>query len=508
MNMGRPSFTASLLAAAILGISLTAQKVSTNVSIVSDIFLTDTGLLPLPDNAVELERISTIRSERFRSPLRLALGTNGLLYASSWYNDAVLAFDLQGVFQSRLGGETPRKGFLKSPDHIAAGKNGLIMHETDRSRPPFDRYDVHCVSYDGKTLRKVDSTLIDDIAWDPNGRILAAPRIESRSSRLIVAYGPDGSMSAFGAPRETGTEIGLANWRSMTVLDMGEIYVAFRLVPILRRYSSNGALRGEIEIHSPVIDAKNSFNREVLRQATGGSADRGGSFQVIFKEIAVCGNRAFLLSHHPRLEITEIDASGQPSATYWMECPEIYTTNDIAVADVGGELRFFVSRADPPRYEIDIFRISKRMLPPGLLGELEKLSNEIIPNPGYFLNWHNRGIVKHQLGDYQGAIDDLTKAIELATDRALPYHNRGLARVKVKQYAAAVEDFTKAVELAPTAQSFYDRGIARALMADYEKAVVDFERAGEMDPAFREKSSEQIIVCRRLLKAGKKDPGV
>jgi tetratricopeptide (TPR) repeat protein len=199
----------------------------------------------------------------------------------------------------------------------------------------------------------------------------------------------------------------------------------------------------------------------------------------------------------------ELDMSGRTSATYWMDCPEIYTTNDLAVSDIGGELRFYVSRADPPRYEIDIFRKSKKLFPPGLAGELEKLTAEIEVNPKYYLPWHNRGVIKHQLGDYRGAIDDFTKAIELAADHALPFHNRGLSRVKVKEYASAIDDFTNAIEIALSSQALYDRGVARALMADYENAIGDFERAAEIDPAFRARSTEQIRVCRRLMKVGK-----
>jgi tetratricopeptide (TPR) repeat protein len=507
VNISRLRFIVSLCAAAVIHSgALTAQKVSTLVSTVSDIFLTDTGLLPLPDNAVELERISTIRSTHFRSPLRLALGSDGFLYASSWYNDAVVSFDLDGAFRSRLGGDAPRPGFLRNPSHLAARKDGLIIHETDRGRSPVT-YDLRIVSYAGKPVLRMESELIDDLAAAPDERILVAPRIDNRASRLIVAHRPDGSISAFGTPMAIGADMGIFNLRSMAVTGTGEIFVAFRLSPILRRYSPDGILREEIVIHSPVIDAKQSYNREALQRPKEDIASSGvAPFQEIFSEIAVCGGKIYLLSHHPRLEITEINPQGGPSATYWMDCPEIYSTIDLAVAEVGGELRFYISRSDPPKYEIDIFRKSKKTIPPGLGGEMENLSAEIAANPGYYLHWHNRGIVKHQLGDYSGAIDDLTRAIELAPSLALPYHNRGLARVKAKEYSAAVDDFTRAIEIAPTAQAFYDRGIARALLADHEKAIGDFGRAAEIDPAIRTKAMEQIIICRRLMKAGKKNP--
>ena len=55
--------------------------------------------------------------------------------------------------------------------------------------------------------------------------------------------------------------------------------------------------------------------------------------------------------------------------------------------------------------------------------------------------------------DYDGAINDLTKALELKGDEALIYKFRGFAFVGLKQWDKAVADFTAAIEKNPN-----DRG--------------------------------------------------
>ncbi|MCX8194741.1 MAG: tetratricopeptide repeat protein [Candidatus Micrarchaeota archaeon] len=64
-----------------------------------------------------------------------------------------------------------------------------------------------------------------------------------------------------------------------------------------------------------------------------------------------------------------------------------------------------------------------------------------------FISYSNRGVAKFSLGDYIGAIEDFTKAIELNPNYAEAYYNRGLAKVKLKDYDSAFIDILKAKRL-------------------------------------------------------------
>ena len=58
-----------------------------------------------------------------------------------------------------------------------------------------------------------------------------------------------------------------------------------------------------------------------------------------------------------------------------------------------------------------------------------------------------RGIVKDQLEDYQGAITDYNKAIEIDPQDAYAYYFRGSARESVNDLEGACYDWRKGADL-------------------------------------------------------------
>jgi tetratricopeptide (TPR) repeat protein len=92
--------------------------------------------------------------------------------------------------------------------------------------------------------------------------------------------------------------------------------------------------------------------------------------------------------------------------------------------------------------------------------------------------------------DGERAIQDFTKAIDLAPGCALAYHGRGLAyRARAggrnRDYELALEDFRKAIELAPrSARAYLDRGICYLSHRALAKALDDLNRAVNLSPEF------------------------
>ncbi|RKY16683.1 MAG: hypothetical protein DRP63_04975 [Planctomycetota bacterium] len=94
---------------------------------------------------------------------------------------------------------------------------------------------------------------------------------------------------------------------------------------------------------------------------------------------------------------------------------------------------------------------------------------------------HIRGIGKHQRGDYDGAIADLTKAIELKPDYVEAFVSRGIAWAKKGEYDRAIADYTKAIKLNPRfAEAYNCRGIAWRRKGNYDKAIADYTKAIEL----------------------------
>ncbi len=476
-----------------------AQKVATNVTLDSDLYLTATGMIPLPANAIPLELLSTIRSEHFQARLWLAVDEAGRLLAASSSNNVIAEFSGLGEPGRLWDGGPSRKGWLRRPAFVAADANRLIVHEWDGNGRSGTRYFLHEFDSDGRTITRREVPELNDLAAGISGSVVSAPVVRIPEDPLIRIDVPDGPARTFGKPLPYRHSLAELNRRNLAVSEKGDIYVAFTHFPLVRKYAPDGALLGEYRVSNPVFEAKERINLKLIGQGYAGP-DLQGGYKEIITDIDVRGDRIYLLSCHPRLEVTELDEEGRSLATYWMDSREVYTAHSLAVADCGEERRFFISHVSPPKFEVDVFRKSNKIFSEGLPGEIERWTAEIENDPGYAMAYHNRGVARYQFGDFPGAIEDLAKTIEMTPGSASAYYNRGLAEVKTGRYDEAVRDFSKAIEIQPGAAVYFNRGIARVHLRFYEQAIPDFENAAALDPAFLAKSRDQIDYCRKRLK--------
>jgi tetratricopeptide (TPR) repeat protein len=355
------------------------------------------------------------------------------------------------------------------------------------------------MDFKGTYIRSQKISEFNDFAIGENDRLYVAHYVQDKGSPLVTAYFPDEKKLTFGKPLSFYHSMPILNSRSLALNEKGELYVAFTYFPIIRKYSSEGGLLAEYRIENPIMKAKENYNLKIIGEGIADMTQRIG-FKPLIISLKAFGDKIYLLSHYPRLEITEMDDGGNCTATYWIDFKEVYETNDFAIQETNGEKKFYVSHSYPPHFDIDVFK-KKKIHGGGLKGEIEELTDEIASYSDNYLPYNNRGVAKHRLGDYLGAINDFSKVIELVPDSALAYNNRGLSRVKVEDLDGAISDFTKALELNPSESVvFYNRGIALAHKKDYEKAIRDFERAAILDPKIKAKAREQIDYCRTHLK--------
>ena len=110
--------------------------------------------------------------------------------------------------------------------------------------------------------------------------------------------------------------------------------------------------------------------------------------------------------------------------------------------------------------------------------------NQVIKIKPYLAEpYLNRAISKIQLGDYQSADRDCTKAIEINPFLPQAYYTRGFARRKMKFFNEAVADFTKALEFSPnTLYLLMNRMDARDNIKDYAGAMKDLETYLKLSP--------------------------
>ena len=87
--------------------------------------------------------------------------------------------------------------------------------------------------------------------------------------------------------------------------------------------------------------------------------------------------------------------------------------------------------------------------------------------------YFKQGVEKYEAGNYQGAISNWSKAIEINPQDAIAYYNRGLAKDGLQDYHGAIVDYTKAIEINPQyAAAYSNRGVAKDDLKDYQGAIL------------------------------------
>ena len=105
------------------------------------------------------------------------------------------------------------------------------------------------------------------------------------------------------------------------------------------------------------------------------------------------------------------------------------------------------------------------------------------PKPPDFAFYQNRANANFVMGEYDTAIVDYNKAIELNPKEPDIYFSRGLAYFNKQSYTPAIADFDKVIELDPKeAMAYFKRGNALEKMGNFEKALADYQKASELDP--------------------------
>jgi len=102
-------------------------------------------------------------------------------------------------------------------------------------------------------------------------------------------------------------------------------------------------------------------------------------------------------------------------------------------------------------------------------------------NPGYHTG---KGLALHELHRYEEAIEEFDKAIERDPNNPIVHNNKGNALCELHRYEEAIEEYNKAIELDPNEPGYhFKKGVA--LLFDlhrYEEAIKEFEKANELDP--------------------------
>jgi tetratricopeptide (TPR) repeat protein len=130
---------------------------------------------------------------------------------------------------------------------------------------------------------------------------------------------------------------------------------------------------------------------------------------------------------------------------------------------------------------------------------IEDYGRAIEINPGYADAYFNRGVAYNGLGNYEQAIEDFNRAIEIKPDFAYAYYNRGVVYNGIGNYRQAIDDFGRAMKMkAVYADTYYNRGLAYAHIGNYDQAIEDFNRAIEIKPSYATAYFNRGVAYTRL----------
>jgi tetratricopeptide (TPR) repeat protein len=106
---------------------------------------------------------------------------------------------------------------------------------------------------------------------------------------------------------------------------------------------------------------------------------------------------------------------------------------------------------------------------------------------------YRQGEDKARAGDYQGAIANFTKFLQINPKGIKAYYSRGLARQKLGDYKGAMTDFDLYLKFNPNdAEARNNRGLMRSQIGDYNGAIADYSQAMRINPDYAVADSAQV----------------
>jgi len=111
-------------------------------------------------------------------------------------------------------------------------------------------------------------------------------------------------------------------------------------------------------------------------------------------------------------------------------------------------------------------------------------SRAIDLDPRYVHAYNNRGLALNAEGQPDRAVVDYSKAIALKPNYFEAYANRGLSFDDLGQIDKAIADYDEAIALKPSDYNLYNwRGISFDKTNRFEKAIADYDKAIALNPA-------------------------
>ena len=130
--------------------------------------------------------------------------------------------------------------------------------------------------------------------------------------------------------------------------------------------------------------------------------------------------------------------------------------------------------------------------------DVVRFASDIITGVGSKI-YSDSAFKQFQAGNFDKAVADATKALELDANDTTAYLCRGMACFELERYEQAVQDLTAGLKIAPNrTEAYFYRGKAYTGLGEFDAAIADFEKALEADPN-NEEYKYYLTECRKAL---------
>ena len=120
-------------------------------------------------------------------------------------------------------------------------------------------------------------------------------------------------------------------------------------------------------------------------------------------------------------------------------------------------------------------------------GAVDDYNQSIKLNSKFAPAYHNRGIIKDDLKNYQDAIMDFDMAISLLPDYPLYYYNRAVSKNNIEDYLGVISDLDQVIKNDSTNLIAYKfRGQSKYNLEMFKEAIIDFDSAISLDGSYSE----------------------
>ena len=120
-------------------------------------------------------------------------------------------------------------------------------------------------------------------------------------------------------------------------------------------------------------------------------------------------------------------------------------------------------------------------------------------DPDYVEAYTNRCTAHLLMRNYGQALVDANRSIAEAPDFVASYVNRGIAHTGLRRYVAALNDYLQAMELDPlNVYAHYNKGNTCIWMENYQDAIEAFTKTIELDPEFVAAYTNRGVVYTEL----------